>query len=95
MIFFSYFSWKYNANFFLCFSQIDILVNNAGRSQRALWTETDLEVDRQMLEINVISVLSLTKLVLPHMLDRKQGHIVCMSSLAGKMRKFLFYIPEK
>ena len=67
--------------------QIDILVNNAGRSQRARWVDTDLEVDRQMLDLNVISVLSLTKLVLPHMLEKKQGHIVCMSSVAGKLRK--------
>lgn len=67
------------------FHKVDILINNAGRSQRALWVETDLEVDRQMLELNVLSVLSLTKVVLPHMIERKQGHIVCMSSIAGKM----------
>lgn len=67
------------------FQQIDILVNNAGRTQRADWEKTELAVDREMLEINVLSVLSLTKLVLPHMLDRREGHIVNMSSLAGKL----------
>jgi len=60
-------------------------VNNAGRSQRAAWEHTDLQVDRDMLELNVLSVLSLTKRVLPHMLDRGQGHIVNMSSVAGKI----------
>lgn len=67
------------------FKQIDILINNAGRSQRAQFEKTDLKVDREMLEINVLSVLSLTKAVLPHMLERKEGHIVNMSSLAGVM----------
>lgn len=66
-------------------------MNNAGRSQRALFIETEVEVDRQMLDLNVLSVLSLTKHVLPHMLERKEGHIVLMSSLAGKLRKFCIY----
>ena len=53
-----------------------------------MFTDTELEVDRQMFDLNVLSILSLTKLVLPHMLERKQGHIVAMSSIAGKMGKF-------
>ncbi|KAK7481161.1 hypothetical protein BaRGS_00027594 [Batillaria attramentaria] len=67
------------------FKQIDVLVNNAGRSQRAAWADISLEVDRQMLETNVLGVLSLTKCVLPHMMQRKAGHIVVMSSIAGKV----------
>ncbi|XP_062599259.1 dehydrogenase/reductase SDR family member 7-like [Saccostrea cucullata] len=67
------------------FSKIDILVNNAGRSQRALFEETSIETDREVLELNVLGVLSLTKQVLPHMLERKEGHIVVMSSIAGKL----------
>ncbi|KAH3859181.1 dehydrogenase/reductase SDR family member 7-like [Dreissena polymorpha] len=67
------------------FGQIDVLVNNAGRGQRAAWERTDLQVDRDMLEINVLSVLSLTKAALPHMLARGEGHIVNMSSVAGKI----------
>lgn len=65
--------------------QIDVLVNNAGRSQRAVWENIEIQVDREILELNVLSVVSLTRLVLPHMLERKQGHIVNMSSLAGKL----------
>ncbi|XP_048733855.1 dehydrogenase/reductase SDR family member 7-like [Ostrea edulis] len=67
------------------FNKIDILVNNAGRSQRALFEETSVDVDREVLELNVLGVLSLTKQVLPHMLERKEGHIVVMSSIAGKV----------
>lgn len=67
------------------FNKIDILVNNAGRSQRARWENTELAVDKEMLEINVLSVLSLTKHVLPHMIENHQGHIVNMSSVSGKI----------
>ena len=62
-------------------------MNNAGKSQRAAWELTELSVDREMLELNVLSVLSLTKLILPHMLQRKEGHIANMSSAAGIIGK--------
>jgi NADP-dependent 3-hydroxy acid dehydrogenase YdfG len=70
---------------FIHLFQIDILVNNAGRSQRAQWERTSLAVDREMLEVNVLGVLSLTKAVLPHMWDRRRGHVVVTSSVAGKL----------
>lgn len=67
------------------FKKVDILVNNAGRSQRAEWIKTSLDVDREVMNVNVFGVLSLTKLVLPHMVKERQGHIVNMSSVAGKI----------
>lgn len=67
------------------FGQIDVLVNNAGRSQRAAWANISLQVDREILETNVLGVLSLTKCVLPFMIKRKAGHIVVTSSVAGKL----------
>ncbi|WP_368853907.1 SDR family NAD(P)-dependent oxidoreductase [Acinetobacter baumannii] len=60
-------------------------MNNAGRSQRALFAETPLEIDRQMFNINMFGTISLTKCVLPHIIERQQGHIVCTSSTAGKL----------
>ena len=68
--------------------QIDVLINNAGRSQRAWVKDTELAVDREMIELNVIGVLSLTKCVLPHMIERKYGRIVLTSSLASKMGSY-------
>jgi len=67
------------------FGQIDILINNAGRSQRAWIAETELAVDREMIDLNVIGQVSLTKSVLPHMIKRRSGHVVITSSLAAKM----------
>lgn len=72
-----------------CNPQIDILVNNAGRGQRALWLDVDLRVDRELFEINVLGPVSLTQEVLPHMIQRKQGHVVVVSSVAGKLGEYL------
>ncbi|MBR3713647.1 MAG: SDR family NAD(P)-dependent oxidoreductase, partial [Bacteroidales bacterium] len=63
---------------------IDILVNNGGASQRALVLEEDLTVVEKMMKINFMGAVALTKVILPGMVAQKSGHIVCMSSLAGK-----------
>lgn len=64
--------------------KIDVLINNAGRSQRSLAKETPLEIDRAIMEINFFSTVALTKLVLPHMLKNRSGHVVVISSITGK-----------
>src|SRR6218665_2516358 len=71
------------------FGQIDILVNNGGYSQRSEAMDTPLELDRQLMEVNYFSYVALTKAVLPYMKRRKTGHIVAISSIAGK---FGFYL---
>ena len=43
------------------FGKLDVLVHNAGRSQRARWEHTDMEVDRNIFELNVFSVVNLTR----------------------------------
>jgi len=60
-------------------------VNNAGRGQIALVEKTSLEVDRALLDLNAVGTISLTKAVLPHMIERQEGQIVVVSSLAGKL----------
>ena len=64
--------------------RIDILINNAGVSQRALAEDTDLAVDRRIMEIDYFGPIALTKAVLPHMIAQKSGHLVVTSSVAGK-----------
>ncbi|MCS7301710.1 MAG: SDR family oxidoreductase [Fimbriimonadales bacterium] len=66
------------------FGQVDILVNNAGVSQRSLALETDFSVDRRIMEVNYFSVISLTKTLLPYMIERGGGQIAVVSSLLGK-----------
>ena len=59
-------------------------MNNAGRAQRVLVEKTTLEVDRALLDLNIVGHISLTKAVLPHMIERHEGQIVVVSSIAGK-----------
>lgn len=65
------------------FGQLDVLVNNAGRSQRANWEEIDLAVDKEMFDLNVFSVLSLSRIAVQYFMKKNEGHIVVTSSLAG------------
>lgn len=66
------------------FGRIDILFNNAGVTQRARVADADIAVYRTVMEVNFFGPLMLTKAVLPSMLERGQGHVVCTTSVAGK-----------
>ncbi|SHH22667.1 Short-chain dehydrogenase [Chryseobacterium oranimense] len=65
------------------FGKIDILINNAGLSQRSLAMETDIEVDKRLIDIDFIGTVALTKSVLPYMIRNGGGHIAVVSSLMG------------
>jgi short-subunit dehydrogenase len=66
-----------------CFGHIDILINNGGISQRALAKETSLKVDRRIMEVDYFGTITLTKSLIPHFIQRKQGHFVTVSSITG------------
>ena len=65
--------------------KLDIMFHNAGQSQRANWERIDLQVDRDMFELNVFSVVHLTRVILPQMISNGGGAIAVMSSAAGKV----------
>ncbi|NWR53243.1 DHRS7 reductase, partial [Regulus satrapa] len=67
------------------FGKIDVLVNNGGRSQRSLFVDTNLDVYNAIIELNYLGTISLTKYVLNHMIQRKKGKIVTVSSVMGIM----------
>jgi dehydrogenase/reductase SDR family member 7B len=69
--------------------RIDFLYNIGGLSQRAEASETPIEVDRRIMEINYFGTIALTKAVLPFMQRQQSGHIIAISSIAGK---FGFYL---
>lgn len=71
------------------FGKIDLLINNGGVSQRGLTKDTSIEIDRKIMEVNYFGTVALTKAVLPQMLKQKSGHIVVISSIAGKFGFFL------
>jgi short-subunit dehydrogenase len=67
------------------FPAIDILIHSAGVSQRALARDTEAAVDRAIMELNYFGTVALTRAVLPSMLARRSGHLVVLSSVAGKV----------
>ena len=64
---------------------VDVLVNNAGGDlQREFHNLTEDEL-HGVLELNLSSAILLTRLVLPGMLERGRGHVVNVSSMAGRL----------
>ncbi|RIV30613.1 SDR family oxidoreductase [Flagellimonas lutimaris] len=66
------------------YGKVDILVNNAGISQRSLIKDTKLEVYEQLMDINYLGTVALSKAILPHFIANKYGHFVTVTSLMGK-----------
>lgn len=67
------------------FGGIDMLINNGGISQRAYAAESSMETIRKLMEVNFFGTVGLTKAVLPGMIEQKEGHIVVISSVMGKI----------
>ena len=79
-------SLKEKANLAInAFGHVDILVNNGGVSQRSLAHETQIAVDKRIMDINYIGTVALTKAILPHFIANKKGHFVVTTSIVGKI----------
>ncbi len=64
---------------------VTVLVNNAGYSLRGALEDIPLPDVRRLFEVNFFSLLQVTQAVLPAMRRQRQGTIVNLSSLVGKL----------
>ncbi|HEY7399164.1 MAG TPA: SDR family NAD(P)-dependent oxidoreductase [Gaiellaceae bacterium] len=66
------------------FGGIDILINNAGlsRGRDPVW-ESDEDDEREVIETNVLGLMRITRLCVPHLVEDGGGHIVNLGSIAG------------
>ncbi len=67
-----------------CFGKIDVLINNGGISQRSLIIDTDISVDKKLMDIDYLGTVALSKALLPHFIKNKSGHYAVVTSLMGK-----------
>ncbi|RHW24775.1 SDR family oxidoreductase [Nocardioides immobilis] len=63
---------------------IDVLVNNAGVMPNGPFLDQADRIDRLTMDVNVYGVIHGMRLALPAMIERGQGHVVNVASLAGK-----------
>ena len=66
------------------FGTVDILINNGGISQRSLVIDTNISVDKTLIEVDYLGPVALSKALLPHFIKRQRGHFVTVTSLMGK-----------
>ena len=64
------------------FSTIHVLINNAGISMRALFADVNMDVLKQLMEINFWGSVYCTKYALPYLLKEK-GSVLAVNSVAG------------
>jgi short-subunit dehydrogenase len=66
------------------FGQVDILFNNAGFGRLQWFENLDPQKDIQaQLQVNLTGLIQMTQAVLPHMIERRSGHIINMGSIAS------------
>jgi len=64
---------------------IDVLINSAGVAPLSLIKNLKINEWEQMIDVNVKGLMYSTAAVLPYMIEKKSGHIVNLSSIAGRI----------
>ena len=76
------------------FGQVDILINNAGITQPVKTMDITPQDLERILGVNLNGILYLSQAFIPHMRERKQGSIACMSSVSAQRGGGVFGGPH-
>ena len=76
---------------------IDFLINNAGLGDRGSFATADPQRVWEMLAVNIVALTTLTRALLPPMIQKKRGAILSVSSTAGflPIRNLAVYAATK
>jgi NAD(P)-dependent dehydrogenase (short-subunit alcohol dehydrogenase family) len=77
------------------YGAVDVLVNNAGVGWTKLLVNSAPEEITRVVEVNLLGAMLVTRAVLPQMLQRRQGAIICVSSVCGRVAVEPLYSASK
>jgi short-subunit dehydrogenase len=63
--------------------EVNVLVNDAGVGEHGLFSETEIDKELKIIQLNIVSLVHLTKLYLTDMLQRREGRILQLASVAS------------